>query len=169
MVSASYFDGRSTRVRQVSLSVVGEELAVNGEDVYFHVPFASVKVDERLGRAPRRLRFQDGSFCEVREIRGQIDDRRLSRSSKIRRTLADLQAEPTHVRNLEEREAMRKTDPAPSLASLSWISRPDETGTQSRGRRRNRFAPLSDDLRIRIDVWDLRRDGFHAGSEREGK
>jgi Zn-dependent protease with chaperone function len=68
MVSASYFDGRSTRVRQVSLSVVGDDLTVSGEDVDFQVPFASVKIDERLGRAPRRLRFQDGSFCEVRDL-----------------------------------------------------------------------------------------------------
>src|SRR5215813_10290928 len=70
MVSASYFDGRSTRVRRVSLSVVGDDLAVSGEDVDFRVPFAGVKVDERLGRAPRRLRFQDGTFCEVRDLEG---------------------------------------------------------------------------------------------------
>jgi Zn-dependent protease with chaperone function len=68
MLSASYFDGRSTRVRQVSLSVMGDELLVSGEDVSFRVPFSGVKVDERLGRAPRRLRFQDGSFCEVRDL-----------------------------------------------------------------------------------------------------
>src|SRR4051794_7630089 len=68
MVSASYFDGRSTRVRVVSLSIAGDDLAVSGEDIDFHVPFARVKVDERLGNAPRRLRFEDGAFCEVRDL-----------------------------------------------------------------------------------------------------
>jgi Zn-dependent protease with chaperone function len=32
------------------------------------VPFSDVQVDERLGRAPRRLRLQDGSFFEVRDL-----------------------------------------------------------------------------------------------------
>lgn len=68
MVNASYYDGRSTRVRQVSLSLDGDNLVVHGEDIDFHTAFASVRVDERLGRAPRRLRFQDGSFCEVRDL-----------------------------------------------------------------------------------------------------
>ena len=68
MVRAAYFDGRSTRIRVVTLSVVGEDLVVTGEDMDFRVPFATVRVDERLGRAPRRLRFKDGTFCEVRDL-----------------------------------------------------------------------------------------------------
>ena len=68
MVHANYFDGRSTRVRAVNLSVAGEDLIIAGEDVNFRVPFADVKVDERLGRAPRRLRLKDGTFCEVRDL-----------------------------------------------------------------------------------------------------
>ena len=68
MVRADYFDGRSTRIRVVTLSVVGEDLVVTGEDMDFRVPFATVRVDERLGRAPRRLRFKDGTFCEVRDL-----------------------------------------------------------------------------------------------------
>src|SRR6202790_2780756 len=68
MVHANYFDGRSTRVRAVNLSVAGEDLIIAGEDINFRVPFARVKVDERLGRAPRRLRLQDGTFCEVRDL-----------------------------------------------------------------------------------------------------
>lgn len=69
MLQADYFDGRSTRVRTVNLSVVGEDLIVTGEDVNLRVPFARVKVDERLGRAPRRLRLEDGTFFEVRDLR----------------------------------------------------------------------------------------------------
>jgi hypothetical protein len=68
VLSANYFDGRSTRVRVVNLSVVGEDLVIAGEDVNVRVPFARVKVDERLGRAPRRLRLEDGTFCEVRDL-----------------------------------------------------------------------------------------------------
>jgi Zn-dependent protease with chaperone function len=68
MLHANYFDGRSTRVRAVNLSVAGEDLVIAGEDIDFRVPFADVKVDERLGRAPRRLRFKDGTFCEVRDL-----------------------------------------------------------------------------------------------------
>jgi Zn-dependent protease with chaperone function len=69
MVQANYFDGRSTRVRPVNLSVVGEDLIVAGDDIDMRLPFARVKVDERLGRAPRRLRLDDGAFCEVRDLR----------------------------------------------------------------------------------------------------
>jgi Zn-dependent protease with chaperone function len=68
MLHANYFDGRSTRVRVVNLSMVGEDLVIAGEDINLRVPFAHIKVDERLGRAPRRLRLQDGTFCEVRDL-----------------------------------------------------------------------------------------------------
>ncbi len=68
MLSANYFDGRSTRVRVVNLSIVDEDLVIAGEGVDVRVPFARVKVDERLGRAPRRLRLEDGTFCEVSDL-----------------------------------------------------------------------------------------------------
>ncbi len=69
MLQASYFDGCSTRVRAVNLSLSGEDLIVTGEDVDLRIPFARVRVDERLGRAPRRLRLEDGAFFEVRDLR----------------------------------------------------------------------------------------------------
>src|ERR1035437_9306260 len=68
MLQANYFDGRTTRIRIVDLSVAGEDLIIAGEDINLHVPFAKVRVDERLGRAPRRLRLKDGTFCEVRDL-----------------------------------------------------------------------------------------------------
>jgi Zn-dependent protease with chaperone function len=68
MLQANYFDGRSTRIRVVNLSMVGQHLVIAGDDVSLRVPFALVSVDERLGRAPRRLRLQDGTFCEVRDL-----------------------------------------------------------------------------------------------------
>jgi Zn-dependent protease with chaperone function len=68
MLQADYFDGRSTRVRVVTLSLLGEDLVIAGEDIDLRVPFADVRVDERLGRAPRRLRLRDGTICEVRDL-----------------------------------------------------------------------------------------------------
>lgn len=49
------------------LSAAGGELIVQGEDVDLCAPIDAVQVDERLGGAPRRLRFLDGSFCEVKD------------------------------------------------------------------------------------------------------
>src|ERR1700722_1658249 len=72
MLQADYFDGRSTRVRSVNLSLAGADLVVAGEGVDLRVPFADVAVDERLGRAPRQLRLKDGAFCEVRDL-GALD------------------------------------------------------------------------------------------------
>ena len=72
MLRADYFDGRSTRVRAVSISATGHTLVITGEDIDLRVPFAEVKIDERLGRAPRRLRLANGSFCEVRDL-DQLD------------------------------------------------------------------------------------------------
>lgn len=68
MVRAYYFDGSSTRICEVTLSVVGADLQVTGAEVNFIVPFSRVQVDERLGRAARKLRFETGSFCEVRDL-----------------------------------------------------------------------------------------------------
>jgi Zn-dependent protease with chaperone function len=48
--------------------MAGEDLIIAGEDIDLRVPFTQVKVDERLGGAPRRLRLKDGSFCEVRDL-----------------------------------------------------------------------------------------------------
>ncbi len=70
MLRGNYFDGRSTRVRKVNLSAGGKDLLIAGEDIDLRVPFSEVAVDERLGRAPRRLRLRDGSFCEVRDLDG---------------------------------------------------------------------------------------------------
>ena len=73
MLQANYFDGQSTRLRVVDLSTSGDVLTVTGEGIDFQVPFSQVSVDERLGGASRRLRFQGGAFCEVRDV-GALDD-----------------------------------------------------------------------------------------------
>jgi Zn-dependent protease with chaperone function len=68
MLTARYFDGRSTRVRVVDLSVAGDDLVIAGQDIDLRVPFADVQVDERLGRAPRRLRLKGSAYCEVSDL-----------------------------------------------------------------------------------------------------
>jgi len=70
VLPASYFDGRSARVHVVDLSIVADELIIKGADLERRIPFATVRIDERLGQAPRRLRLPDGTFCEVRDLQG---------------------------------------------------------------------------------------------------
>jgi Zn-dependent protease with chaperone function len=70
LLQASYFDGQSTRVREVVLSIVDSDFVITGEDVNVRLPFTQVQVDERLGRASRRLRLPGGTFCEVRDLEG---------------------------------------------------------------------------------------------------
>lgn len=70
MLRAAYFDGRSTRMRAVVLSVADGHLVIAGDQLDRRVPLAAVRVDEQLGRAPRRLRLGDGAFCEVRDAQG---------------------------------------------------------------------------------------------------
>jgi hypothetical protein len=68
VVEAHFFDGRSTRIRVVNLSTAGKEIVIVGDDIDLRASIAEIQVDERLGRAPRRLRLKDGSFCEVRDL-----------------------------------------------------------------------------------------------------
>lgn len=68
MIEACYFDGRTTRLRRVGLSFADGCLVVAGDGIEQRTPFAEVKVDEKLGRAARRLRFAGGAFCEVADL-----------------------------------------------------------------------------------------------------
>lgn len=68
MIEARYFDGRSTRVHPVTLSFAGDCWVIAGDHLDLRVPFAEVKVDEKLGRAPRKLRLAGGAFCEVADL-----------------------------------------------------------------------------------------------------
>ena len=93
MLQASYFDGQSTRIREVVLSVVDNDFVISGESINIRVPFAQMRFDERLGQAPRRLRLPDGTFCEVRDL-DQLDTLLLSaghRDGRIDRMQRQLQ------------------------------------------------------------------------------
>ncbi|MBS0387112.1 MAG: M48 family metallopeptidase [Proteobacteria bacterium] len=81
MLQAQYVDGRSTRVRTVSLSVSGTDLVITADDLQRAEPLAGVVFDEQLGNAPRRVRLADGAFCEVRDLDGL---RALMASARLR-------------------------------------------------------------------------------------
>jgi Zn-dependent protease with chaperone function len=65
MVRARYFDGRSSRVREVSLSRQGGELAVEGEGIALRIAPGAFEISEPLARAGRVLVLPDGARCEV--------------------------------------------------------------------------------------------------------
>ena len=69
-LQARYFDGRTTRFLTVDLSLADDHLVVAGDGIALDIPFGEVTVDEKLGRAARRLRFAGGAFCEVSDLAG---------------------------------------------------------------------------------------------------
>jgi len=66
-IPATYFDGVSARPQPVRLSLHGDRLIVDGEQVARDEPLAGLEISEPLGAAPRVVRFADGAHCEVRE------------------------------------------------------------------------------------------------------
>ena len=69
-LDADYFDGRSTRIHPVALTLRDGRLLVAGADIELSIPFSAVGVDERLGDSPRRLRLPGGAFCVVPDLDG---------------------------------------------------------------------------------------------------
>ena len=69
---ARYYDGRTSRAREVSLSSDGERLHIHGEGIAADVALADVHVSSRLGDSPRYLVFPDGAKCETDE-HGAVD------------------------------------------------------------------------------------------------
>lgn len=67
---AIYFDGRSAQARSVRLLPAAGEVWLRGEDFERREPLDQVRVGERLGRAPRMLRFADGAHLEVSDHEG---------------------------------------------------------------------------------------------------
>jgi len=64
-VDARYFDGRSSRARQVRLSVNDGHLDIVGDDIERRVPLSELRVSEPLSHAPRVVTLGDGAFCEI--------------------------------------------------------------------------------------------------------
>lgn len=66
-VTAAYYDGQSSQRREVRLYATGTTLTVEGAGVRRVARAGEYTVSERLGSAPRLIRFTDGAFCEVPE------------------------------------------------------------------------------------------------------
>lgn len=62
---ASYSDGRRAVVHEVRLIPLHGHVWVQGVDWERRAPLETVEIGERLGRAPRLIRFDDGAVCEV--------------------------------------------------------------------------------------------------------
>lgn len=62
---ASYSDGRSAALLEVRLIPLHGHVWVQGADWDRRAPLETVEIGERLGRAPRLIRFDDGAVCEV--------------------------------------------------------------------------------------------------------
>jgi Zn-dependent protease with chaperone function len=67
MIPVTYFDGRSSRAHPATLAVDAQQ-AVLRDDTGAELrraPLSSLRVSERVRRAPRLVTFADGAFCEV--------------------------------------------------------------------------------------------------------
>ncbi|HSW14691.1 MAG TPA: M48 family metallopeptidase [Solimonas sp.] len=73
MVEADYYDGRSTRRQRVRLLLDGSRLRVVGEGIDRGFVPGETELTEKLGRAPRLLRFADGAYCEIGDHEGLED------------------------------------------------------------------------------------------------
>lgn len=71
-VVASYFDGKSSRAHAVMFGVTGGVAVVRSIDGHElrRAPLATLRVSERVRRAPRLVTFDDGAFCEIDDHAG---------------------------------------------------------------------------------------------------
>lgn len=73
-LAGSYFDGRTSTRREVTLTLDGHGVIhVAGDGVDRFEPLSGVRVSEPLGGAPRLLTFADDAFCEVPQQDGMED------------------------------------------------------------------------------------------------
>lgn len=63
-VAARYFDGRSSRLHRVTLSVEGDHAVLRGE-AERREPLHALRVSERSRHAARKVSFADGAYLEV--------------------------------------------------------------------------------------------------------
>lgn len=62
--SAIWYDGLTSRRREITLALVGDTLRVSGEGIDLGYPLAEVRIDPGLGKMRRLLRFPDGATAE---------------------------------------------------------------------------------------------------------
>lgn len=69
-VQAQYFDGRSARAHDVTLTLADSVLSLRGAAVQRDEDISMLRISEPMGRAPRLISFADGAHCEVRDHAG---------------------------------------------------------------------------------------------------
>jgi Zn-dependent protease with chaperone function len=67
-IPASYLDGRTSRVRPVTLYVVEGRVVVTGDGIARDEPLGAIEIPHALGRTARQLRFVDGAACVVTDL-----------------------------------------------------------------------------------------------------
>jgi len=70
MVTAAFYDGRSSARHAVSLRVAGDTLLIEGGALCHRVPLRAVRFGEPLGRGPRCIELPEGAHCEVADHPG---------------------------------------------------------------------------------------------------
>src|SRR4051794_2482369 len=66
-LEASYFDGRTSRLHRVTLTVRDGVARVRGE-IERDSPLQALRVSERSQRALRKVTFPDGAYLELRDL-----------------------------------------------------------------------------------------------------
>ena len=62
---AIWYDGITSRRREVTLACDGEAVTVNGEEIDLRYPLGEARIDPGLGNIRRLLRFPDGATAET--------------------------------------------------------------------------------------------------------
>lgn len=66
MLEADYYDGKTARRHRIQLQITAGMVHIAGSEIKRLEPFDHLQISERMGSAPRLLRFPDGAYCEVR-------------------------------------------------------------------------------------------------------
>ena len=67
MLEAIYFDGHSAKKWPVTITLLKDNIRVEGEGVHRQEPFTPAMLSSRLGNAPRQLHFNDGACCVIQD------------------------------------------------------------------------------------------------------
>ncbi len=67
MISATYYDGVTTRRHEVTFMIHKRVLMMRGEGLKKVARISSMDISERLDHSPRLLRFAEGDFIEVQD------------------------------------------------------------------------------------------------------
>jgi predicted Zn-dependent protease len=69
-ITAVYFDGRQARRHEVTLSVVGDVLLLQGDGIERRELLSTLNIPPPLGNTSRLILFADGARCEIADSQG---------------------------------------------------------------------------------------------------